>query len=132
MKKVLFIIMLCAISIAANAQVGGIQYQTFGNSGQSYQNNSNAQTTRTTAYYYDSYSRQYIKMPIKVAVTANSLGQVQIKAVEKYVSTGMGGSWQKTSPTYATQCMGMLSQDPLEQQFMYKIMIDGKWCYFDI
>jgi len=147
MKRALLSIFISLLFVSvSNAQVGDVEYQSiFSNQGSTttYQNRSSSQggyyvpqrsqvqTTRTNAYYIDSYSNKRIKLPIKVAISNNN-GYAQIYVVEKYVSYGMGGSWQKTTKTYASQCNSMLGGNPLESQFMYKIMIDGRWCYFDL
>ena len=95
------------------------------------------QTIRTTAYYLDTYNEQYIKVPIKVSITTDGYN-TQIKIVEKYVSTGFGGQWQKVynsgtakSCSTLTGSMG-LGSDVLEQQFMYKAFVDSRYWYFDL
>lgn len=134
MKKYLFILASVFIGFAANAQVGNIEYQSiYSGQGTNYRNSyqSSGQTVRTTAYSLES-NRHIIKTPIKVNVASNSYGIMQIRVVEQYVTYGIGGKWQKTTPTNVTECMAMYANNPLEQQFMYKAMIGGKWYYFDL
>lgn len=136
MKQCLFTILLAILSINGHAQV---TYTPFipGQSSSSSNYQSNVDLIRTTAYYLDSYSGQYVKVPVKVSITSNGYS-TQIKIVEKYVSTGFGGQWQKVHNSGNAQaCSPMigslgLGSDTLEQQFMYKVFVDTRYWYFDL
>ncbi len=73
------------------------------------------------------------KMQIKVQISSNGYGWTEIRVVEKYVNTGLGGQWQKIySGSSASKCTSYASQNPLEKQFMYKAIIDTNTWYFDL
>ena len=112
------------------------QYQPQGISDQSpqqyqrRQQSSSQQTIRATAYYEDSGS--YYKAPIQVTVKSSG-GSVSYHVTAYYVDNGIGGSWQNISyGGQAQKCNSALSNDPLEEQFMYKALVNAKWFYFDL
>ena len=136
MKQCLLTILLAILCFTGRAQ---ITYTPFipGQSSTSSSYQSTVDVVRTTAYYLDSYSGQYVKVPVKVAITSNGY-TTQIKIIEKYVSTGIGGQWQTVhSSGNAQACSPMignlgLGSDALEQQFMYKAFVDTRYWYFDL
>lgn len=85
---------------------------------------------RVTAYYQDVVSKEVYKAPVKIAITSSSYG-VQIKIVEKYVSYGVGGSWEKVYNSGNVQeCSSYLGG--LDEYFMFKVFAGGQTYYFDL
>ena len=139
MKRILLLLsMFCISYITAQAQVSYTPYYSNQSANSNYAPQSNAQVVRTTAYYEDSYSGQYFKVPIKVSIIPSGYSS-QIKVSEKYVTYGYGGQWEKVHNSgNAQKCNPLLGaaglgSNALEQQFMYKAMMpDGKYYYFDL
>lgn len=128
MKKLLIILVLAICGISAKAQ---IVYQPFIPGQTNQQTQAQVQTVRTNAYYSDSNGNVY-KMPIKVEIQ-NQYNMVSIYVSEYYQNNGVQGYWHRLpSKPKAMQCMPQYAQNQLEQRFMYKVMINGRYCYFDI
>ena len=128
MKKLLIILVLAICGISAKAQ---IVYQPFIPGQTNQQTQAQVQTARTNAYYSDSNGNVY-KMPIKVEIR-NQYNMVSIYVSEYYQNNGVQGYWYRLpSKPKAMQCMPQYAQNQLEQRFMYKVMINGRYCYFDI
>ena len=128
MKKLLIILVLAICGISAKAQ---IVYQPFIPGQTNQQTQAQVQTVRTNAYYSDSNGNVY-KMPIKVEIR-NQYNMVSIYVSEYYQNNGVQGYWHRLpSKPKAMQCMPQYAQNQLEQRFMYKVMINGRYCYFDI
>ena len=128
MKKLLIILVLAICGISAKAQ---IVYQPFIPGQTNQQTQAQVQTVRTNAYYSDSNGNVY-KMPIKVEIQ-NQYNMVSIYVSEYYQNNGVQGYWYRLpSKPKAMQCMPQYAQNQLEQRFMYKVMINGRYCYFDI
>lgn len=130
MKKLLIILVLAICGISAKAQ--GVIYEPFipGQPRQQTQQ-SNTQTVRTTAYCTDYYGN-LTKLPIKVEIQ-NRYNIVSIRVVEYYENNGIQGYWYKIPTTpQASECMPQYSHNPLERQFMYKVMIYNDYYYFDL
>ena len=128
MKKLLIILVLAICGISAKAQ---IVYQPFIPGQTNQQTQAQVQTVRTNAYYSDSNGNVY-KMPIKVEIR-NQYNMVSIYVSEYYQNNGVQGYWYRLpSKPKAMQCMPQYAQNQLEQRFMYKVMINGRYCYFDI
>lgn len=126
MKKILIILLLAICGISAKAQ---IVYDPF-IPGQTRQQ-SQAQTVRTNAYYSDSNGNVY-KLPIKVDIQ-NRYNMVSIYVSEYYQNNGAQGYWYKLpSKPKASECMSAYAQNPMEKRFMYKVMINAKYYYFDL
>lgn len=126
MKKFLIILVLAICGISAKAQ---IVYDPF-IPGQTRQQ-SQVQTTRTNAYYSDPYGNIY-KLPIKVEIQ-NRYNSISIYVSEYYQNNGAQGYWCKLpSKPKASECMPMYAQNPMEKRFMYKVMINTKYYYFDL
>ena len=95
------------------------------------QTQAQVQTVRTNAYYSDSNGNVY-KMPIKVEIR-NQYNMVSIYVSEYYQNNGVQGYWYRLpSKPKAMQCMPQYAQNQLEQRFMYKVMINSRYYYFDI
>lgn len=153
MKKYLIILFFSCVSVVARAQVGGIQYESiFSNSSSSsqysdpyynpYQNGGSYQTQqprksqpqarviRTTAYSVE--GNTYIKHPIKVREYYEH-GLTKYAVIEVCQSTGYGVQWVKlNSGMPVSECMPMLSNNPLESQFTHKANVMGTIYYFDL
>ncbi len=128
MKKLLIILVLAICGISAKAQ---IVYQPFIPGQSNQQTQAQVQTVRTNAYYSDSNGNVY-KMPIKVEIR-NQYNMVSIYVSEYYQNNGVQGYWHRLpSKPKAMQCMPQYAQNQLEQRFMYKVMINGRYYYFDI
>ena len=128
MKKLLIILVLAICGISAKAQ---IVYQPFIPGQTNQQTQAQVQTVRTNAYYSDSNGNVY-KMPIKVEMQ-NQYNMVSIYVSEYYQNNGVQGYWYRLpSKPKAMQCMPQYAQNQLEQRFMYKVMINGRYYYFDI
>ena len=126
MKKLLIILLLAICGITAKAQ---IIYDPF-IPGQTRQQ-TQSQTVRTNAYCVDYYGN-LTKLPIKVEIQ-NRYNIISIKVVEYYENNGIQGYWYKIPTTpQASECMPQYSQNPLEQRFMYKVMLYNKYYYFDL
>lgn len=127
MKKFLIILVLAICGISAKAQ---IIYEPFV-PGQTRQQQTQGQTIQTNAYYDDGYGNVY-KMPIKVQIQTK-YNMTTMYVVEYYQNNGIQGYWYKlpSSPRVA-ECMPLYARTRLEQQFMYKAMINGKYYYFDL
>lgn len=132
MKKALsIIIFIIACTTNAFAQIGyGATYNRQQQSVETYQ--SNTQILTTTAYS-QGYDGQYTKMRIRVQVNDKGFGGVSMRVVEKYVSSGLGGQWAKVySGSEVKKCAPLASMNPMEQNFMFKAIIDTKTWYFDL
>lgn len=136
MKKItILFVLLVAVSIGCKAQT--IRYTPVipGQSSSTYQTpdytpQTTSQTVRVTAYYQDSYSKEYYKVPVKVAIISTGYS-TQIKLIEKYVSYGFEGNWEKVySSGNAQKCSPIMGG--LEEYFMYKIFAEGKYYFFDL
>ena len=128
MKKLLIILVLAICGISAKAQ---IVYDPFIPGQTRQQTQAQTQTMRTNAYYSDSYGNIY-KLPIKVEIQ-NRYNMVSIYVSEYYQNNGAQGYWYKLpSKPKASECMPAYTQNPMEKRFMYKVMINAKYYYFDL
>lgn len=136
MKKItILFVLLFAVSIIGKAQT--VSYTPFipGQTSSTYHTpdyvpETTNQTARVTAYYQDSYSKKYYKVPVKVAIISSGYS-TQIKIIEKYVSYGFEGNWEKVYGSgNAQKCSPIMGG--LEKSFMYKVFADGKNYYFDL
>lgn len=133
MRKYLIIILLSTFAIASKAQtVSYTPYIPGANSTNSYQApQTQSEIVRTTAYYSD-YSGNLYKVPIKVSITSNGYSTI-IKVIEKYNSAIYSGKWEKVySSGNASKCVRGIGGGYLEEQFMYKALVDAKYWYFDL
>lgn len=125
MKKLFIVLLLAVCSVSAKAQ---IIYQSY-TQGQSSQ--VQVQTVRTTAYCLD-YSGNISKLPIKVEIQTQ-YNLTYIYVVEYYQNNGIQGFWHKipTRPQ-ASECMPAYARNPLEERYMYKVLLNQGWYYFDL
>lgn len=126
MKSYLLFLVLAICGMSAKAQ---IVYDPFipGQTNRQAQ----VQTVRTNAYYSDSNGNVY-KLPIKVEIQ-NRYNMVSIYVSECYQNNGAQGYWYKLpSKPKASECMPAYTQNPMEKRFMYKVMINAKYYYFDL
>lgn len=125
MKKLFIVLLLAICTMSAKAQ---IIYQSY-TQGQSSQ--AQVQTVRTTAYCLD-YSGNISKLPIKVEIKTQ-YNLTYIYVVEYYQNNGIQGFWHKilTRPQ-ASECMPAYTRNPLEERYMYKVMLNQGWYYFDL
>ncbi len=136
MKKItILFVLLFVVSIGCKAQT--ISYTPFipGQTSSTYQTpdytpHTTSQTARVTAYYQDTYTKEYYKVPVKVIIISTGYS-TQIKLIEKYLSYGFEGNWEKVyNSGNAQKCSPIMGG--LEEYFMYKVFADGKHYYFDL
>ncbi len=145
MKKILLFLLLLAPSFFASAQAYLPTYNrtqqsqmnysdpTYGTQQRRYNPpQSSTKSYRTTAYRIDYQGNAY-KMPIVVDVTVSGYGSVSMKVTQKYVTTGLGGRWEKIySGGIIQECQSLVNSNSLESQFMYKAIVDTNTWYFDL
>lgn len=134
MKKIITTLIFLAFAVSAFAQ---IQYVPTENRRSGYGTSTSPQPSSrivtTTAYTISGDS--YVKARIKVQITDNGYGGGGIKVIEKYENSGIGATSQWKKVYYsglAQKCSPMTAMNPLESQFMYKVIIDYTTWYFDL
>lgn len=144
MKKIILASIFLFIGMAANAQGSYEPYilhspntpnynmEEFESPRPRYQNSqprTHKETVQTTAYYQDN-NGSYVKVPIKVTITASSYGQtISITSYYNY----QYGAWTDTGFTSVQKCDGIFGGE-MESAFMYKayLAIFLKTVYFDL
>lgn len=136
MKKVLaLLISVIGFSFAANAQ---IVYQPTYNRGSGYGNSQQVQqVVRATAYYISGYDTY--KLPIKVSVVSDGYGGSRYVVTAYYVrgtgiyytTTGQDPDWASCNEQVSKTNRSSYSSG-LENSFMYKAYVNGRYVYFDL
>lgn len=141
MKRLLFLSFLIMCSMVSYAQTGLIyQGSTSGQNGFTYggnnvyNNQSNSQIVRTTAYFMNQYDGNVYKVPIKVQIMDSAYGGgTQMQVIEEYRTNAFGGNWTRIGTGGSVRkCQSMYGGNSLENSFMFKAYVGTNWYYFDL